>query len=67
MAKQTGIAISIKAFLPTGKTIDEQFSALSLVRAAHESGDYTEVLKAAQIDSVKAEQKSRIVEETATS
>lgn len=61
MANQTGVAIVIKAFLPTGKSLDEQFNTLSLVKAAHESGDYTEVLKAAQIDEVKAEQKTRRV------
>lgn len=60
---QTGIAIVIKAFLPTGKTIDEQFNTLSLVKAAHESGDYSAVLAAAHIDEVKSEQKTRRVEE----
>lgn len=34
MANQNGIAVTIKGFLPTGKTLDEQFSAMSLVRAA---------------------------------
>lgn len=62
MANQTGIAIVIKAFLPTGKSLDDQFAALTIVKAAHESGDYTEVLKAAQIDEVKAEQKTRRVD-----
>lgn len=61
---QTGIAIVIKAFLPTGKTIDETFEALSLVKDAHASGDYTKVLAAAQIDEIKAEQKTRRVETT---
>lgn len=59
----SGIAITIKAFLPTGKTLDEQFTALSLVKEAHASGDYSAVLKAANIDEVKAEQKTRRVEE----
>lgn len=58
---QTGIAISIKAFLPFGKDIDSHFQALSLLKAAHESGDYSEVLKVASIDAVKAEQKTRRV------
>lgn len=62
---QQGIAIVIKAFLPTGKTLDEQFNALSMVKEAHASGDYSTVLKAAQIDEVKAEQKTRRVEEAA--
>lgn len=60
---QTGIVIVIKAFLPTGKTIDEQLDNLNLVKAAHESGDYSAVLKAAHIDEVKAEQKTRRVED----
>lgn len=59
MANVTGIAITIKAFLPTGKTIDEQFAALSLVKQAHETGDYSSVLAAANIDEVKSEQKTR--------
>lgn len=63
MANVTGIAITIKAFLPTGKTIDEQFDALSLVKQAHETGDYSAVLAAAKIDEVKAEQKTRRVED----
>ena len=64
MAKnQTGIAIVIKAFLPTGATIDEQFTALSIVKDAHASGDYTALLKAAKVDEVKTEQKTRRVED----
>lgn len=63
MANQQGIAITIKAFLPTGKTLDEQFAALSTVKTAHETGDYSDVLKAARIEEVKAEQKTRRVEE----
>jgi len=63
MANQSGIAITIKAFLPTGKTLDEQFTALGLVRDAHATGDYTALLKAAKVDEVKTEQKVRRVEE----
>lgn len=58
-----GIAIVIKAFLPTGKTLDEQFEALSIVKDAHASGDYSKVLAKAKIDEVKAEQKTRRVED----
>jgi hypothetical protein len=65
MVNQTGIAIVVKAFLPTGKTLDEQFAALSIVKTAHESGDYAELLKHAMIDEVKTEQKTRRVEEPA--
>lgn len=64
MAKnQTGIAIVIKAFLPTGSTIDEQFTALSIVKDAHASGDYTALLKAAKVEEVKTEQKTRRVDD----
>lgn len=36
MANQNGIAITIKGFLPTGKTLEEQFAAMSLVRGAQD-------------------------------
>lgn len=65
MANQTGIAIVIKAFLPTGKTLDEQFEALSIVKNAHAAGDYSELLKAATVEEVKTEQKTRRIEEAA--
>ncbi|QND53449.1 hypothetical protein HB779_17310 [Phyllobacterium sp. 628] len=64
MANQTGIAITIRAFLQTGKTLDEQFNALSIVKAAHETGDYSALLKAATVDEVKTEQRTRRVEDT---
>jgi len=60
---QTGIAIVIKAFLPTGKTLDETYAALTVVKTAHETGDYAPLLSAAKIDEVKTEQKTRRVEE----
>lgn len=60
---QTGIAIHIKAFLPTGKSLDEQFAALSLVKEAHASGDYAALLAAATVDAVKTEPKTRRVED----
>lgn len=59
MANQTGIAITIRAWLPTGKTLDEQFAALSIVKTAHESGDYAPLLSAATIEAVQTEQKTR--------
>lgn len=62
MSNVTGIAIVVKAFLPTGKTLDEQFAALSIVKEAHETGDYAALLAAAKIDEVKTEQKTRRVE-----
>ncbi|MDX8537080.1 hypothetical protein RFM23_05510 [Mesorhizobium abyssinicae] len=63
MANQTGIAITIKAFLPTGKTLDEQFAALSIVKDAHSTGDYSALLKAAGVEEVKTEQKTRRIED----
>lgn len=62
MSNVTGIAIVVKAFLPTGKTLDEQFEALSLVKDAHASGDYSKLLAAASIDEIKTEQKTRRME-----
>lgn len=59
---QNVIAISIKAFLPTGKTLDEQFAALSIVKNAHETGDYSALLAAAQDVEIKTEAKTRRVE-----
>lgn len=59
---QPGIMIIIKAFLPTGKTIDETYGALSMVKDAHATGDYSKVLAAAMIDEIKAEQKTRRIE-----
>ena len=60
---QSGIAIVIKAFLPTGKTLDEQFAALSIVKKAHETGDYATLLTAAQDVEVKTEAKTRRVDD----
>jgi hypothetical protein len=59
MALENGIAITIRAFLHTGKTLDEQFAALTMMKDAHASGDYSKVLAAAQIDEIKAEPKTR--------
>ena len=61
---QTGIAITIKAFLPIGKNLDRQLAALTLVKTAHETSDYAALLGAARIDEVKTEQKTRRVAET---
>lgn len=59
---QSGIAIVLKAFLPTGKTLDEQFAALSIVKAAHKTGDYAALLRAAQDVEIKTEAKTRRIE-----
>ena len=61
---QQGIAISIKAWLPTGTTIDEQFAALSIVKQAHETGDYSALLAASKVEAVKTEAKNRRIEES---
>jgi len=61
---QTGIAIVIKAWLPVGKTLDEQFEALSIVKQAHETSEYSALLAAARIEEIKTEQKTRRIEET---
>lgn len=63
----SGIAITIKAFLPTGKTIDEQFETLSLMKEAHKTGDYSAVLKVAIIDKISSEQKTRRMEDATVS
>ncbi len=60
---QNGIAISLKAFVPMGKTIDEQLEVLTLVKQCHATGDYSPLLKIATIDQVKAEQKTRRIED----
>jgi hypothetical protein len=59
---QSGVAITIKAFLPTGKTLDEQFNALSIVRDAKESGNYDLLLSCAEDVSIKTEAKTRRLE-----
>lgn len=63
MTSQTGIAIGIKAFLPTGKSVEEQFAALSLVMKAHETGDYSELLAKAKVEQVQTEPKTRRIED----
>jgi len=55
MANQSGVAIYIKAFLPTGKTVDEQFEALSLISDAKTSGKFDAVLSKATDIEVKDE------------
>lgn len=63
MANLQVINIVIKAYLPTGKTLDEQYEALTKVKEAHASGDYSELLKVATIEEVKTEQKTRRFED----
>lgn len=63
MANQTGIAIVIKAWLPVSGSISEQIAKLQLVETAHASGDYAELLKAATVEDIKTEQKTRRIED----
>ena len=50
MANQNGIAITIKGFLPTGKTLEEQFAAMSLVRGAQDDDNAMAELISSLID-----------------
>jgi hypothetical protein len=60
MAKNiSGIAIVIKAFLPTGSTIDESFAAFGMVKLAHESGDYSTLLAASNDVQIKTDVQTR--------
>lgn len=64
MAKnQTGIAIVVKAWLPLGKSLEDQIAALQLVQDAHTTGDYTALLNAAKVEDVKTEQRTRRMDE----
>lgn len=64
MAKnQSGVEITIKAFLPTGKTVDQQFSALTLIKEAKETGDFSAMIGACEDVSIKTTVRSRRVEE----
>ena len=61
---QTGLAITIKAFLTLKPNdINQNLAALTLAKEAHETGDYSKLIAAASIDEVKVEQKSRRVED----
>lgn len=61
---QTGLAITIKAFLVLKPNdINQNLAALTLAKEAHETGNYSSLIAAAQIDEVKVEQKSRRVED----
>lgn len=59
MANQNVLEIKIKAQLPIGKTLDEAHAALSIAKAAQESGDYSALLNSSNILEVKVEQKTR--------
>jgi hypothetical protein len=59
---QPGVAIVIKAWLPVEGDLEAQIAALSLVKQAHETGDYSALLASAKVDEVKTEQKTRRIE-----
>lgn len=60
MANQNGIAITIKGFLPTGKTLEEQFTAMTLVRAAQDDPEQISSLAVQLTDySFDAQMKTR--------
>ena len=63
MANQNGIFIVLKAWLPVEGSISEQITKLQMVEAAHASGDYADLLKAAKVEDIKTEQKTRRVED----
>jgi hypothetical protein len=60
---QAGLVISIKAFIPLTRDLNQNLEALTLAKQAHESGDYSALIAAAQVDEVKVEQRSRRVED----
>lgn len=60
---QTGVSIVIKAWLPVSGSISEQIASLQMVETAHSTGDYAELLKAAKVEDIKTEQKTRRIEE----
>jgi len=60
---QTGISITIKAWLPVTGSISEQIAKLQMVEAAHTTGDYAELLKASSVEDIKTEQKTRRIED----
>lgn len=59
---QSGISIKIELFVPTGTSIEEAYTALSMVRDAAETGDYAGVLAKGQIDHISIKQVNRRVE-----
>jgi hypothetical protein len=60
------LEIKIKAQLTVGKTLDEAHAALTLAKKAQETGDYSELLKAATILEVTVDQKNRRVDPDAS-
>lgn len=59
MANINVLEIKIKAHLPVGKTIEEAHNALTVAKAAQETGDYRELIDMATILEVSVNQKTR--------
>lgn len=59
MANVNVLEIKIKAHLTVGKGLEEAHAALTLAKTAQETGDYSELLKAATILEVAVDQKAR--------
>lgn len=65
MANLNTLQIKIKAQLPVGTTLGDAHAALTLAKTAQETGDYSELLKAATILDVSVDQKTvRVPNET---
>jgi len=61
MANQNGIEINLRLWLPIGETIDEQITALTLVKDARETQTYEKLMAAASLEAIKTDQKTRRV------
>jgi len=59
MANVNVLEIKVKANLQVGKTLEEAHAALTLAKTAQETGDYSELLKAATIVEVTVDQRTR--------
>ena len=64
MANVNVLEIKIKAHLPVGKSLEEAHAALTLAKTAQETGDYSDLLKAATVLDVSVEQRTRRIVDT---
>ena len=64
MANINVLEIKIKAHLPVGKSLEEAHAALTLAKTAQETGDYSDLLKAATVLDVSVEQRTRRIVDT---
>jgi hypothetical protein len=65
MANINVLEIKIKAHLPVGKGLEEAHAALTLAKTAQDTGDYSDLLKAASILEVSVDQKTRRIPDAA--